>query len=200
MSTRSLDIVPLLAGRGGANASGEAVSPLAHALQCAALARRDGAGDEVVLAALLHDVGHLIGGAEDTPRSHHGMWGARLLRSFVPPRVAWLVEHHVVAKRYLCTVDAAYVETLSAVSRRSWLAQGGRLDRAALEELEGAPNLLDVLRIRRWDDLAKDPHAMAPPLEAYRELLESCFGPQSWERPLAVRSPVRGAFPATWSS
>jgi predicted HD phosphohydrolase len=182
MSAGAFDIARLFRTR-GARRSDEVVSHLAHALQCAALAREHRAGDEVVLAALLHDVGHLIGGAEESAQHHHGIWGARYIEPFVPSRVAQLVEHHVVAKRYLCTVDRAYAETLSPVSLRSWLVQGGRLDAATLREVERQPWLSDALRIRQWDDLAKDLRAEVPPLDAYRDLLEPCFGSQSREAP-----------------
>ncbi len=123
----ALDLVGLFAGA-GQRAYGESVTQLGHAWQCAALAHRDHADDEVVVAALLHDVGHLVDCPEDRPERHHGSGGgAALVRAFVPPRVAWLIEHHVIAKRYLCTIDARYVAQLSAVSQRSYAAQGARL-------------------------------------------------------------------------
>ena len=106
-----LDLASLFAAA-GRRAYGESVTQLAHALQCAALASRDRADDEVVVAALLHDIGHLAESGEDRPEHHHGGGGAVLVRPFVSPRIAWLIEHHVIAKRYLCTVDARYVERL----------------------------------------------------------------------------------------
>jgi [1-hydroxy-2-(trimethylamino)ethyl]phosphonate dioxygenase len=188
MSAGTLDITRLLGAR-RAKWSDEAVSHLTHALQCAALAREQKAGDEVVLAALLHDIGHLVRSADESAHDHHGIWGARYIRPFVPPRVAQLVEHHVVAKRYLCTVDRAYAESLSPVSLRSWLVQGGRLDVATLRDVERQPWLADALRIRCWDDLAKDPRAEVPPLDAYRDLIEPCFGAQSWGSPDSSEPP-----------
>ncbi len=183
VAPRQLNIVGLLVKRGVAWVNDDAVSALDHALQCAALARRAGAGDEVVLAALLHDVGHLISDAEESPLTHHGKWAARFLQPFVPPRVAWLVEHHVVAKRYLCTVDHAYAERLSLGSLRSSQRQGGALDRAECLALERERWLPDVLSIRRWDEEAKTRGLSVPGLLAYRDLLEGCFGPQAWAVP-----------------
>jgi len=181
MACRDLNIAGLLVKRGATHWGDEPVSALDHALQCAARARAARAADEVVLAALLHDVGHLLSDAEETPFSHHGLWAARFLRPFVPPRVAWLVEHHVLAKRYLCTVDRAYAESLSLGSTRSWIRQGGALDRETRQELEGQPWLADALAVRRWDDEAKEPGAIVPALSAYRDLLEACFGRQAWD-------------------
>jgi predicted HD phosphohydrolase len=183
VASRRLNIVGLLVKRGVVWMDDDAVSALDHALQCAALARRAGAGDEVVLAALLHDVGHLISDAEESPVTHHGKWAARFLQPFVPTRVAWLVEHHVVAKRYLCTVDRSYAERLSLGSLRSSLRQGGTLDRAACLALERERWLPDVLSIRRWDEEAKTHGLNVPGLFAYRDLLEGCFGPQAWAAP-----------------
>lgn len=156
------------------------MTQLEHALQCAALARRERADDEVVLAALLHDVGHLATRAAETPGGHHGHEGAGVLRPWVPERVAWLVEHHVVAKRYLCTVDPRYAERLSPASVRSLAAQGAALALDERLELETRPWFADAVRIRRWDDAAKVPGAVCAPLAAYRPLLERWLGPQSW--------------------
>ncbi len=174
-----MDVVALFAARGGRR-YGESVTQLEHALQCASLARRERADDEVVVAALLHDVGHLAARAPETPAGHHGHEGATLLRPWMPERVAWLVEHHVIAKRYLYTVDARYAARLSPASVRSLAAQGAGL---ALEErlaLETRPWFADAVRIRRWDDEAKVPGAACAPLAAYRPLLERWLGPQSW--------------------
>jgi len=181
MACRDLNIAGLLVKRGATHWGDEPVSALDHALQCAARARAARAADEVVLAALLHDVGHLLSDAEETPFSHHGLWAARFLRPFVPPRVAWLVEHHVLAKRYLCTVDPAYAECVSLGSTRSWIRQGGALDRETRRELEGQPWLAEALAVRRWDEEAKEPGALVPALSSYRDLLEACFGRQPWD-------------------
>lgn len=173
----SLDVVALLEAH-GARRYGESVTQLEHALQCAALARRNRADDEVVVAALLHDIGHLSGASADAETLHHGHQGARLLRPFVLQRVAWLVEYHVVAKRYLCTVDPRYAARLSPVSAQSLRLQGSVLPIEERLALETRPWFVDAVRIRRWDDEAKVA-AVVPPLDDYRSLLERWLGPQS---------------------
>ena len=175
----SVDVVALFAARGDARYD-ETVTQLEHALQCTALARRDRAADEVVLAALLHDIGHLMRRMPDAPEGHHGHEGASLLHPWVPPRVAWLVEHHVVAKRYLCTVNPRYAGRRSPASVRSLAAQGAVRDPEQQLALETQPWFGDAVRIRRWDDDAKVVDAVTPPLIAYRELIERWLGPQSW--------------------
>lgn len=174
-----LDLVGLFA-EAGRRADGESVTQLEHALQCAALARQDRADDEVVVAALLHDIGHLVEDDADRPERHHGRGGAGLVGPFVAPRIAWLIEHHVIAKRYLCTVDPRYVEQLSPASRRSYAHQGGRLGPDEQLGLETRPWFADALRLRRWDDAAKVAGAVCPPLLEYAPLLERRFGPQAW--------------------
>jgi len=174
-----MDVVTLFAAQGSAR-YGETVTQLEHALQCAALARRARADDEVVLAALLHDVGHLVSRAPERPSGHHGHEGSALLRPWVSARVAWLVEHHVVAKRYLCTVDPRYAERLSPASVHSLGVQGATLELEERLALEIRPWFADAVRIRRWDDEAKVAGACVPPLIAYRPLLERWLGSQSW--------------------
>jgi [1-hydroxy-2-(trimethylamino)ethyl]phosphonate dioxygenase len=176
---RTIDVVALFATRGGER-YGESVTQLEHALQCAALARRERADDEVTLAALLHDVGQLLDRVPEHTEHHHGHQGAEWLRPWVPRRIAWLVEHHVVAKRYLCTVDPRYAERLSPASVRSLAVQGAGLDVEQRLALETQPWFADAVRIRRWDDEAKVVGASPPPLVTYRALLEHWLGPQSW--------------------
>ena len=175
----AIDVVKLFRTAGD-DREGETVTHLEHALQCAALARRDRADDEVVVAALLHDVGHLWRAGVDEEAQHHGRRGGELLRPFVPARVAWLVEYHVLAKRYLCTVDPRYATRLSAASARSLAQQGATLGTEERLSLETQPWFADAVRIRRWADAAKVPGAVCPPLADYRTLLERWLGPQSW--------------------
>ena len=149
-----LDLVGLFT-EAGLRAYGEAVTQLSHALQCAALAHRDRADDEVLVAALLHDIGHLVERqAVELPDRHHGGGGAAFIQPFVTSRIAWLIEHHVIAKRYLCTVDPRYVAHLSPVSQRSYAARARGWTEEQLA-LETRPWFGDAVRLRRWDDAAR---------------------------------------------
>src|SRR5262249_13143707 len=90
---------------------GEPVTQLEHALQCAQLAVSSGAADELVLAALLHDVGHLLEDGDEAGVIAHDQVGAQWLRKLgVSERVADLVAGHVQAKRYLTATNPAYYE------------------------------------------------------------------------------------------
>lgn len=138
-----------------------AVDEWDHALQAAARAMDDGADDELVLAAALHDIGHspLLGGpgVDD----HSGLAAAWLSERF-GDRVAWLAGAHVAAKRHLAAVDPEYAAGLSATSEASLADQGGaRVD----EEFAAHPWCRDALRLRRFDDAAKDPAARGASLD-----------------------------------
>ncbi len=118
---------------------GERVDMLQHSLQTAACARAAGVDDELVLAALLHDVGHLLGGHElgGHVLGAAGAWGlpdhaevgARYLQQWLPPGVVEPIRLHVDAKRYLVATDLDYVGQLSEASIESLREQGGRLRR-----------------------------------------------------------------------
>jgi len=177
-----LDVTALFEARGDAH-YGEAVTQRDHALQCATLASRAGGDDELVLAALLHDLAHLVTPEGlDTVDRHHGHVGAALVRAFVSPRVAWIIEHHVAAKRYLCAVDPIYFDRLSSASVHSLAVQGGPLSREERATLAAHPWFADALNVRRWDEEAKDPQAHMAPLTAWVPLLEKYFGPQTVSR------------------
>lgn len=147
---------------------GEEVDQLHHALQCAALAREAGYGSEVVVAALLHDIGRSSVVLRETEASgEHGEVADRWLAPLVGERIAWLAEQHVPAKRYLVATDPSY--ELSETSRRTLLAQGGPMSPEEIARFESHPDCREAVELRRWDDLGKDPYAKVPPLEAYAE-------------------------------
>ncbi|MFS0897904.1 HD family phosphohydrolase [Mycolicibacterium litorale] len=138
----------------------EDVDELDHALQAAAQAIGDGADDGLVLAAALHDIGHspLLASEFDT----HD----RVARAWLTPRfgarVGWLAGAHVAAKRHLVATEPGYADGLSAVSVASLRAQGG----AAVDPaMTGHPWWPDALRLRRYDDAAKDPAACGADIE-----------------------------------
>ena len=172
----------LFAAYGDSDYVGEAVSQRAHGLQAAALARASGASDVVIAAALLHDIGHMLGLAEPTTHArmgdcgtvaHEGIGGAWLERAGFPLETANLVRRHVDAKRYLCFKDPAYAARLSPASRTTLGFQGGPMcaDEAAAFETDSSKDT--ILAMRTWDEAAKDPTLVVPPLESYRDMLEA---------------------------
>jgi phosphonate degradation associated HDIG domain protein len=178
-AAQSVDEVLALYERWGASRYDEAVFQLAHALQTAALARAAGAGDEVVAAALLHDVGHLldlvdgVGQRDRTVDQRHEARGSAWLAELFAPAVTAPIALHVRAKRYLVTVDPAYADVLSSGSTASLERQGGSLDAAAVASFEANPGWEDAVALRRWDDQAKVDGLAVPGLASYRPLLDS---------------------------
>lgn len=159
---------------------GEPVSQKEHALQAAREAEREGAPDALVVAALLHDVGHLLHGAgEDVAdrgvdARHEAIGQAWLARAF-GPEVAEPVGLHVPAKRYLCAVEPIYAAQLSPASVQSLALQGGPMSPAEVRTFEQHPYYREAVRLRRWDDVAKVPGLDVPGLAHYRARLEAAI-------------------------
>ena len=155
----------------------EAITELEHGLQCAALARRDGASDAEVAAALLHDVGHLLVGdlfPIDAPLEKdwkHEEVGARYLARWFDAEVTEPVRLHVAAKRYLVATDAAYGAGLSPSSVRSLAVQGGPMSAEERAAFEAEPGWAAAVRLRRWDDTGKDPELRVPDFAHWEGLL-----------------------------
>lgn len=175
----SLHEVLELYQRWGAELYDEEIHQLDHALQTAALARRAGAAPELVAAALLHDVGHLLAMADRAgPRDcqidlRHEARGAAYLASLFPPTVTAPIALHVRAKRYLVATELAYASALSPGSTASLARQGGAMDSAEVAAFESNRGWQDAVMLRRWDDQGKEEGLDVAGLASYRELLEA---------------------------
>ena len=189
MITGPVDAIAELFGSAGArDYLGEPVTVAAHLLQAGAIAEADGAPPALVAAALLHDVGHLRGAdvavAEVSGRdlmagrdNRHGARGAAWLARWFPPAVTEPVRLHVAAKRYLCAVEPSYLGLLSEASVYTLSVQGGPMSAAEAREFESSPYAAGAVRVRRWDDQAKDPAAVVPGFGHYRPLLGELITP-----------------------
>ncbi|OQE30339.1 hypothetical protein PENFLA_c003G01898 [Penicillium flavigenum] len=179
-----------LRAQGQGDYLGEQVTQLEHSLQCAYLAAQSpkhGNDTEVILAALLHDVGRFIPAAEKmekmtTPdgqyigRQSHEALGETYLRQIgFSEKVCKLVGAHVMAKRYLVATDQSYYDALSETSKRTLKFQGGGYNTEQVREAQQDPLLEAKLSVRRWDDLAKKPKWKVPDLDAYEELAYRCL-------------------------
>lgn len=148
------------------------LNQLQHALQSAAHAEEQGLSSAMVLACLLHDVGHMIhdlgeAPAEDGIDDAHEALGANWAAARFVPALSEPIRLHVAAKRYLCTVDPAYEARLAKDSRISLALQGGHMTDAELSAFLAKPWAQDALHLRRIDELAKDKHAVTDSLEAF---------------------------------
>lgn len=154
------DIERLYTERGHEQYAGEPVTQLEHALQCAALAEAEGADDELVTAAFLHDLGHLLHDLGETPSAHgiddvHQYRVLPFLRGVFSERVLNAIAMHVDAKRYLCATRADYYGALSEDSRRSLQLQGGVFDPGQARQFIRTPGAHEAVCVRLWDDRAK---------------------------------------------
>ena len=179
MGLKLADIEKLFRDNGNIEYSGEGVSQLEHALQSAQLAEQAGAAPELVTAAFLHDLGHLLNLQGDTPTERgiddqHQYFAIPFLRPLFPPAVIEAIRLHVDAKRALCALESDYYEALSEDSKRSLTLQGGIFSREQLQAFLARPHAEDAMRVRRWDDQAKVPGAATPPIGHYLAIAARC--------------------------
>ncbi len=127
------------------------ISRLGHSLQTATRAENDGADDETIVCALLHDIGDVLAPA------NHSEAAAALLRPFVSDRNHWIVKHHGLFQGYY------------------WFAYAG-LDRNARDRYrdhEYYEACVDFCA--RWDQASFDPDFPTRPLEHFEPLVRALF-------------------------
>jgi predicted HD phosphohydrolase len=149
----------------------ESVSALEHALQCAQLAEFAHAAPTLVVAALLHDVGHFPDAAPDIDDAHEQR-AAAALAAWFEPAVVEPVRLHVDAKRYLTAIDPDYRSQLSPASLHSLALQGGAMTPVERRRFANLPFSDEAVMLRRWDDLAKTAGRQTPPLDYYLALVD----------------------------
>lgn len=153
--------------RGGEEYLGEPVTMGQHMLQGATLAERQGKSEEIIVATLLHDIGHFTSEfgmftMDDTEDRFHEAAGADVLDGFFPSVITDCVRHHVAAKRYLCATRPDYFCQLSDASVHSLKLQGGAMSKAEVEQFEKNPNLEQIIAVRFLDDAGKSPDMVTP--------------------------------------
>ncbi len=166
------DISHLFAYTGTQLYGGEAITQREHALQAAWLAEQGGADDAMVIACLLHDLGHMLFGQgnDDLARGNddlHQMKILPFLRGLLPREVIDPIGMHVDAKRYLCRIDPQYFDALSDASRASLALQGGIMDAVAAERFAARPYAMHAAALRRYDDAAKVVGLQVPEYEYF---------------------------------
>ena len=178
------EIMDLYAGYGGAEYAGEKVSQLEHMVQAAQLAEEQGYDEEVILAAFLHDIGHISEAAkgDESMSAARGMdgfgivdheaLGADFLRGKgFSKKIARLVESHVEAKRYLTVKDPAYYDLLSEASKKTLEFQGGPMTAEEAAAFEQYPLFALIIQMRKWDEQAKIQQKPLPDLDHYRQMI-----------------------------
>ena len=159
---------------------GEGVSQLEHALQCAVFAERDGAAEPLVVATLLHDIGHML---HDLPEdiadqgvdTQHESLGSAWLSQHFGAAVSEPVRLHVAAKRYLAASEAGYFDVLSEASKLSLKLQGGPMSPAEQQRFAAERFFADAVKLRRWDDEGKIVGMATPDLARFEPMIARCL-------------------------
>jgi phosphonate degradation associated HDIG domain protein len=171
------EVFALYESYGNADYIGEPVSQIEHMCQAAQMAEAEGYDSEVILSAFFHDLGHLFAQSTDLEQMDgygvmdHEKLGADYLRKLgFPEKVARLVESHVEAKRYLTFKNPEYFKQLSEASKKTLTFQGGVMTAEEARDFEADPDHQLILKMREWDERAKETEVPVPKLDAYKKM------------------------------
>lgn len=172
------EIISLYEKYGGNEYYGEAVTQLQHACQSAELAQQGGCDVEMILAAFLHDIGHICAAGHNvTVMDNYGVMnhekiGAAFLRNRrFADRLIQLVQAHVSAKRYLTFKDHNYYNHLSEASKQTLIYQGGKMSHDEAIVFETDPLFAEMIQMRRIDEEAKDASKQPGELSKYHQMI-----------------------------
>jgi 2-amino-1-hydroxyethylphosphonate dioxygenase (glycine-forming) len=171
-------IFDLYLNKGHSEYHGEPVSVLEHSLQTAQLAKKAKSKNDVILAAFLHDIGHLLIENEQDMMdiyghiSHEKIGAEKIIELGFSNEIASLILNHVQAKRYLVTKFPSYFDELSEASVETLNKQGGKMEKIEMETFERNAFFKNSLMLRIWDDRAKIPNEHIPDLSFYYDLAQ----------------------------
>lgn len=177
--------------RGAEEYLGEPVTMGEHMLQGATIAERNGQSDEIIVGALLHDIGHFTTEfgtftMDDTEDRHHEDAGAEVLERFFPSVVTDCCRYHVAAKRYLCATKPRYFERLSEASIHSLNLQGGPMSPEEVSEFEQNPNLKEIIAVRYLDEAGKIAGMETPNFRHFAPRVQRLVDAHSAQKPSAI--------------
>jgi phosphonate degradation associated HDIG domain protein len=172
------EILDLYQNYGGGAYDGEKITQLEHMVQAAQLAEKQGFDEEVILAAFLHDIGHICVAADGRNEmdgygivDHEGVAAEYLKKKGFSRKIVRLVESHVEAKRYLTVKDPAYYGQLSEASKKTLEYQGGPMTEEEAAAFEQYPLFNLIIQLRKWDEEAKIEDIPLPDLSHYGKMM-----------------------------
>jgi len=171
------EVFALYENYGAEDYIGEPVSQLEYMCQAAMLAEQEGYEEEIVLAAFFHDIGHLCEQVSTEQmmdgygvQDHEDIGGDYLQKRGFSGKLAKLVQSHVAAKRYLTYKIPEYYQKLSPASRMTLQKQGGVMSEEEAAVFESDELCRLYIKLREWDDRAKEEGLALPSLEKYRQM------------------------------
>ncbi|WP_171131993.1 MULTISPECIES: HD domain-containing protein [unclassified Ruegeria] len=163
--------------RGSEEYLGEPVTMAQHMLQGATIAEQNNMPEEIIVGALLHDIGHFTSEfgsyhPDDTEDRHHEDAGAAVLEQFFPSVITDCCRYHVAAKRYLCATKPAYFDRLSAASVHTLELQGGPMSAEEVATFQANPNLEAIIQVRYLDEAGKSPDMDTPDFAHFAPIVQ----------------------------
>ncbi|HVX49638.1 MAG TPA: HDIG domain-containing protein [Chitinophagaceae bacterium] len=173
------EIQELFEDHGNEDYDGEPVTQTSHMIQCAMQAMAEGADMELIIGGFLHDIGHLLRYKMQTEdmggygvMNHDGLGGEYLRGNGFSERVCAMVEQHVAAKRYLVSTNPSYKDKLSQASLETLMKwQGGLMTKEEITAFQNQLFFNDIIKVRLWDEEAKDSKAVLLPLKYFINLI-----------------------------
>jgi 2-amino-1-hydroxyethylphosphonate dioxygenase (glycine-forming) len=160
---------------------GEAITQTHHMVQAAMLAENSKCKSTVILASLLHDIGHLLdfenkeNNMGNYGKKDHEHIGAIFLENLgFPESITVPIKNHVSAKRYM-SIDKQYYKKLSEASKQTLKFQGGIFTEQEAIKFEQSPFFIDSVYVRYYDDNAKDKDKKMKTLEYYLKMIDKLF-------------------------
>ena len=174
MSLIADEIISMYIKHGSEDYIGEDISQISHMIQCGMNAEQETGDPEHILAGFLHDIGHFLDNESMNGYGivDHEFIGAKyLLEKGFSDKICKMVENHVSAKRFLCSTNPDYYDTLSNASKETFKLQGGYLTEEEIEKYMEDPLYKEYCMLRKWDDAAKKKDIELKSLDFYKNLI-----------------------------
>ena len=130
---------------------GYQISRLEHSLQCATRAHKNGESEEMVVAALLHDIG------DELAPMNHSEYAAAILKPYVSERTHWIVEKHGEFQMFY------YAHHLGGDKNKRDKYKGHKYYQATIDFCE------------KYDQNSFDPNYKSLPLDFFKPMVKKIF-------------------------